>query len=421
MTEAMPAGPSRSLFAHKGEAVPSPAVAYVSLRQMRGEAEQRAEEPDRRAQQRDACEHEVASDDGRDRRGPDYGGRRHFTPPTGLAFGQQFVPWAATDADSDASQETTAKPRAKQQARSSLSVSSLSSLIQRHGVAPPSPPSAMLEAQTPPAEAATRVDVEKDLSTPETRGQAPTSSEPVASRPEPAPAAPQQPEARLAAAPTKIDRERLTAADIRLNERLKEEVAGVEIDKIDADQRVVGDPAAQSSRDRAPDLRVVAGPATTTSLSQRRSSILTTSCTGSTDVGDELVNDRTEEIKRRATEMATEMAEIEEDMHSVIFDLGIQNLVTFRKKVDAAGIARILQETPQIEVHDHDHAYGFRLDKMEYAVFADWDTGKLCRDVTLGEGTRQPRITDFDHNDALNEMVDCLIRMLATIERGGTL
>ena len=85
----------------------------------------------------------------------------------------------------------------------------------------------------------------------------------------------------------------------------------------------------------------------------------------------------------------------------------------------AAGIARILQETPQIEVHDHDHAYGFRLDKMEYAVFADWDTGKLCRDVSLGGGTRRPRITDFDHDDALNEMVDCLVRMLATIEEGG--
>ncbi len=56
---------------------------------------------------------------------------------------------------------------------------------------------------------------------------------------------------------------------------------------------------------------------------------------------------------------------------------------------------------------------------MEYAVFADWDSGRLCRDVCLEEGTRPPRITDFDHDDALNEMVDCLARMLATIEVGG--
>ena len=93
----------------------------------------------------------------------------------------------------------------------------------------------------------------------------------------------------------------------------------------------------------------------------------------------------------------------------------------FRKKVDAAGITQILQETPRIKVYDHDHAYGFHLGKMEYAVFADWDSGRLCRDVSLEEGTRQPRITDFDHDDALNEMVDCLARMLAAIEAGGVL
>ncbi len=133
------------------------------------------------------------------------------------------------------------------------------------------------------------------------------------------------------------------------------------------------------------------------------------------------MNDRTEAIKRRAAEIAAEMAEFEENMRSATFDLGRQNLAAFRKKVDAAGITQILQETPQIKVHDHDHAYGFHLDKMEYAVFADWDTGNLCRDVSLEEGTRRPRITDFDHDDALDEMVDCLARMLATIEVDGAL
>ncbi len=142
-------------------------------------------------------------------------------------------------------------------------------------------------------------------------------------------------------------------------------------------------------------------------------------------VGGELMNDRTEAIKRRAAEIAAEIAaetaEIEEDMRSAIFDLGMQNLAAFRKKLDAAGITQILQETPRIKVYDHDYAYGFRLGKMEYAVFADWDSGGLCRDVSLEESTRRPRITDFDHDDALNEMVDCLARMLATIEAGGAL
>ncbi len=139
------------------------------------------------------------------------------------------------------------------------------------------------------------------------------------------------------------------------------------------------------------------------------------------DGGEGLMNDRTEAIKRRAAEIAAEMAEFEENMRSATFDLGRQNLAAFRKKVDAAGISEILRETPQIKVHDNDHAYGFRLGKMEYAVFADWDSGKLCRDVSSEGGTRRPRITDFDHDDALDEMVDCLARMLATIEVGATL
>ena len=128
------------------------------------------------------------------------------------------------------------------------------------------------------------------------------------------------------------------------------------------------------------------------------------------------MNDRTEEIKRRAAEIATEFDEKNKgDLRSAIFDLGMQNLAAFRKKVDAAGITQILRETPQIEVHDHDHAYSFRLGNMEYAVFADWDSGRLCRDVSPEVGMTRSRITDLDHDDALDEMVDCLARMLATI------
>ncbi len=210
------------------------------------------------------------------------------------------------------------------------------------------------------------------------------------SPPEPTPAAPQQPEARLA-------EERRKAEEAREAEEAR--LAG-ERGKAEEDRKWSAASAKRSKEELM------------------STNEITTSGADSIDVGDELVNDRAEEIKRRAAEMAAEMAETEEDMHSVIFDLGIRNLAAFRKKVDAAGITQILQETPQIEVHDHDHAYGFRLDKMEYAVFADWDTGKLCRDVSLEGGTRQPRITDFDHDDALNEMVDCLARMLATVEAG---
>ena len=137
------------------------------------------------------------------------------------------------------------------------------------------------------------------------------------------------------------------------------------------------------------------------------------------------MNDRIEEIKRRAAEIVAEKeaksAETKVDLHSVIFDIGIQNLAEFRKKVDDTGITQILEETPQIKMYDHDNAFGFRLGKTEYMVFADWDTGKLCRDVSLEEGTRRPRITDIDHDDALTEMVDCLARMLAAIEGGGAL
>ncbi len=81
-------------------------------------------------------------------------------------------------------------------------------------------------------------------------------------------------------------------------------------------------------------------------------------------------------------------------------------------------LRRSCRRNPQIKVLDSKHAFSFRLGKMEYAVFADWDSGKLCRDVSLEEGTQRPRITDFDQDDALNEMVDCLAKILAAIEVG---
>jgi len=132
-------------------------------------------------------------------------------------------------------------------------------------------------------------------------------------------------------------------------------------------------------------------------------------------VGEELMNDRTEEIKRRAVEIAAETAEIKEDMRSAIIELGEQNLAAFREKIDDAGIMHILGENPQIKVQDHSHAFAFRLGRAEYAVFADWDNGQLCREVSVGEGTRQPRTTDIDQDEALNEMIDTLARMLAAL------
>ncbi len=145
---------ARLLFAQKGAAVPSPAVAYVSLHEMRGQTERRGEEPDRRALQQDAREHEGAPDDGRDRRGPDHGGRRHYTPREGLAHGQKPVDWARP-----------APPPAGDAAKPA---SPLSSLISRHGVAgapPPRPVPAVPLHYAQPSEARHRIDVTKHLST----------------------------------------------------------------------------------------------------------------------------------------------------------------------------------------------------------------------------------------------------------------
>jgi len=219
----------------------------------------------------------------------------------------------------------------------------------------------------------------------------------------------------LGAGPTKIDLEHLTAAETRL----EQEVVGDEIDKVDADQRVVAAPAAQSVPARAPDQTVDTGPATTTLLGQPRSSIVATGRADSIDVGEELMNDRTEEIKRRAAEIAAETAEIKEDMRSAMIELGRQNLAAFREKIDDAGVMQILGENPQIKVQDHSHAFAFRLGRAEFAVFADWDNGQLCREVVgVEEGTRRPRTTDFDHDEALNDIIYTLARMLAALQIG---
>ena len=132
------------------------------------------------------------------------------------------------------------------------------------------------------------------------------------------------------------------------------------------------------------------------------------------------MNDRTEEIKKRAAEITAEFVkkqkQIEEDTQSAIIELGRQNLAEFRKKVDDAGVMQILGENPQIKVQDHSHAFAFRLGRAEYAVFADWDNGKLCREVGVEGGERRPRTTDFDQDEALNEMTDTLARMLAALQ-----
>ena len=138
-----------------------------------------------------------------------------------------------------------------------------------------------------------------------------------------------------------------------------------------------------------------------------------------TTSGGDPMNDRTQEIKQRAADIAAEIAAKQkqtEDTRSAIIELGKENLAEFRKKIDDAGIMQILGENSQIKVQDHSHAFAFRLGRAEYAVFADWDDGKLCREVGVEEGTRRPRTSDIDHEDALNEMIDTLARMLAALQ-----
>ena len=124
MTDQTKFSPRPSLFARKGEAEPAPSVAYVSLRQMQGKPDRREAEPDRRAQWGDGLDNRK-SPDICDRRGSDHGNRRHFTPRSGLAVGQRFVPWTAHENKADAPEGAACKRQTK------TSLSTLSSLIHR--------------------------------------------------------------------------------------------------------------------------------------------------------------------------------------------------------------------------------------------------------------------------------------------------
>ena len=174
MTEPKTASSQSSLFARKGEAAPSPAVAYVSLRQLQGKPDRRKERPDGRRDQRHLAE-QGSAPEAPEQRSAD---RRHYTPASGLALGQRPVPWRSAEARSDDSQATTPERAVTRDPPP------LSSLIVRHGVA--SAPPAPWEPE--PTIAARRVGAIAPPATP---------------RPEPA--APQQPQAPPAASPTKID------------------------------------------------------------------------------------------------------------------------------------------------------------------------------------------------------------------------
>ncbi len=158
MTEPKTASSQSSLFARKGEAEPSPAVAYVSLRQLQGKPDRRDERPEHRRDQR----HPAKQGSSPEVPGQRSGERRHYTPASGLAFGQPPEPWRP-----DASQAATAERGA------APGWSPLSSLIVRHGVAAPPP-------EPPPAR--TKIDPLKYLSTAGTGGRrtaaAPSPAEP---------------------------------------------------------------------------------------------------------------------------------------------------------------------------------------------------------------------------------------------------
>ena len=135
------------LFAQNGAAVPSPAVAYVSLHEMRGHAEQRVPATDRRDAPDTGA---VAAFDGTDRRQAD---RRHYTPHEGLAHGQVAVDWTPPAPPPAGGAGTPASP--------------LSALISRHGIAgapSPRPVPAVPQHYARPAEARHRIDVTKHLS-----------------------------------------------------------------------------------------------------------------------------------------------------------------------------------------------------------------------------------------------------------------
>lgn len=141
-----PAARLGSIFASKGEAIPAPAVAYVGLRQLQGRPERRKEEPTKFGPPDQSAD-----------RAPAWKGtnRRHFPPEDDFGKPPE-LPAAAAPATSP-----------------------LSSLIARHRVPRASPPPPLPREQTPPAQAASRVEVAKYTPTPVTHELAPTQSEPV--------------------------------------------------------------------------------------------------------------------------------------------------------------------------------------------------------------------------------------------------
>ena len=157
------------LFAQKGAAVPSPAVAYVSLHQMRGHSERREPAPDRRHVPATAEAGATAALDGTNRRQDT---RRHYTPHEGLAHGQQPVDWTP--------------PAPPPAGRASPPASPLSALISRHGVAgapSPRPVPAVPQHIARPSEARHRIDVTKHLSPAGSGGEHAAAEPPPPKRP----------------------------------------------------------------------------------------------------------------------------------------------------------------------------------------------------------------------------------------------
>ena len=193
MTNHAKTSPRPSIFARKGEAQPAPAVAFVSLRQMQGKPERREDAPDRRAQWGERQGDGNTGDGQAPQRRvytagqTDHDGRRHYTPRSGLALGQQYVPWSAPGTEAEAP-EKTARAR-----KGSPSVATLSALIHRHrdGVAGAAP------RDPEPTPAAQRI--------------IPTES-PLAPSPEAVYATPPEPKERIATEPTKIDMSYLSAS-----------------------------------------------------------------------------------------------------------------------------------------------------------------------------------------------------------------
>ena len=186
MTENSLTSPRPSLFAQKGEAEPAPAVAYVSLRQMQGKPDRRDAAPDRRAQWGDGQDNGKPSDSSPPQRraftasGTDHDGRRHFTPRSGLAMGQQYVPWTEPKyVPWTAPKDQADAPKQTAKARDATpSVSSLSALISRHRDGVSKPPSLAPESAPAPI-AATNSPAPDHASTTRQQPTTPTTTGPT--------------------------------------------------------------------------------------------------------------------------------------------------------------------------------------------------------------------------------------------------